>query len=51
MRLRSITRAASSRSQAFSSSGISHASRLNSVQRTFAQGNPESSQSALRYGV
>ena len=48
---RASTRAASSRSQAASSSGISQASRLRSVQRTCSNGNPAMAHSALRYGV
>jgi hypothetical protein len=38
-------------SQSASSCGISHASRLSSVQRTFSNGNADSAHSARRYGV
>ena len=48
---RAHTRGTHSRSHAASSSGMSHASRLRSVQRTCSIGNPASSHSARRYGV
>ena len=48
---RAHTRGTHSRSHAASSSGISQASRLSSVQRTCSKGNPARSQSARRYGV
>ena len=48
---RASTRLTAERSHAASSSGMSHASRLSSVQRTWSIGNPASSQSARRYGV
>ena len=48
---RASTSPTAERSHAASSSGISHASRLSSVQRTCSIGNPARSQSARRYGV